>query len=1393
MSQTEQLNIKVSESGAKGVADMLMSIAKEARAAGNAVKKLRDQVGKGGAKASVAEVKKADTTSEANKAKRNAKRIADVEIAQAKRSSEARQRQELKVLAAKRKSDTKILASSIRTSTSELKNVTDAAARKVAATEKSIEAKLRADARILASDDRAIAKQQANAAKLSASNLKMRDSQIEAAKKVAQKKKSSALAALSAVAKADAREISSAKRVSEASKRLAQKTSDAKILAAERAQRAAMRVVMQLSAAEDRAAAKAERAAKRVGDAKVRSSERAYVALQKNIAAQHKLTQSIKSTSSGLRGLGNQVFFAQRAFAALGGVIAVGTYLKMSDTFQNMDNRIRLVTKGSKQFAIVQARLQKVARETRQSLSATTETYVRLRKATLSSGLSQERLFGVMKTLNQMLAVSGASAIETEQSMRQLSQAFSKGKLDGDEFRSIGENMPDILTALQKSLGVTEGELRNMSEAGKLTTAVMVEAFEGNRASAAANFGKSITTIGQAWQVLKDNVLKAVGSFNSSSGAIGILTKLVILLADNLWVVGLALQGLATYSFAKLTKSAVVFGRTLLTSTIPAMWSYVAALRAGQAAQASASFIGPLTMMQSAAQSPLVKFLVTPVTTSVAQLTKAFGLVGSIGAAAAVAGAAFGGWKLGGYIDDLLGISDAFGNVESVSAEDILAKRSKELAALEKQAATGEVTTSGSSMMERLANTAKLATLTKDQLEKEIHIAKIKRTVALGQIESIRVAKELKQQSLDKAAAEKEFLRVQVMARAEITKIVTALDSTRTKKLAMTNAFNELQQAVDAAGTSIENINLAYARIKEQGRTGSDKALEAKTEDLRILNIDDEDERLRQTIHLTNLRSRAQEEGTSVNDLWLKSLEKTSKLQSEVNEKTRVDLAIKKRQDELAKKSGRGSSRTRKDPNAALNKLLNSINPIIAAQKQLSDNWDILSDAVNRGVISHERAGKVYNMLRDELADTLDPLAALQKANQKLVKEFGMSEKALTRNAAVAAATKTIIRSLGEQYQASGDVMKAVTEAITKNFQLQDVNEADRKREASINSVTESILSRTQALEQYKITLLGIAAHTTLEDDQAQLARLNALKAQYPQVADSLQKLSDGTIGMTDEQEQLHLSNKRLQTDLADYERLYDGTAQGLTNFQVMTEAAKLKQAQFEWQIKNSHSAVRDIRELLSKPAMEDLFITSVANAYLEFEQIVVDGTMAIQDSFGDLISGSGASWEDFTDTLRDSFSSMVDTMLEELTRLLIRMALVSAIKATLGADVLGGPQAPLITSVVNKYPGHRHGGTVKKFAHGGNFQVGGAGGPDTKLVQFMASPGENVHVTNPGQSRLDNRGPSQAPAEPSIVVNNIMDPDQAVAAMSSPQGVRVIKNVMLDNAPQLRRFLNQG
>jgi tape measure domain-containing protein len=76
-------------------------------------------------------------------------------------------------------------------------------------------------------------------------------------------------------------------------------------------------------------------------------------------------------------------------------------------------------------------------------------------------------------------------------------------------------------------------------------------------------------------------------------------------------------------------------------------------------------------------------------------------------------------------------------------------------------------------------------------------------------------------------------------------------------------------------------------------------------------------------------------------------------------------------------------------------------------------------------------------------------------------------------------------------------------------------------------------------------------------------------------------------------------------------------------------------------------------------------------------------------------------------------------------------------------------------------------------FANGGSFQVGGTGGTDSQLVQFMASPDENVTIETPEQVRRRRNIEQGAGGNKSVIVNmDVRTPDVG--------GFRRSKNQML-------------
>jgi hypothetical protein len=116
--------------------------------------------------------------------------------------------------------------------------------------------------------------------------------------------------------------------------------------------------------------------------------------------------------------------------------------------------------------------------------------------------------------------------------------------------------------------------------------------------------------------------------------------------------------------------------------------------------------------------------------------------------------------------------------------------------------------------------------------------------------------------------------------------------------------------------------------------------------------------------------------------------------------------------------------------------------------------------------------------------------------------------------------------------------------------------------------------------------------------------------------------------------------------------------------------------------------------------------------------------------------------WADWVVDRKASFSDLITSMLKDIVRLQAKSWLDPKTKDA-SNWLSGGGLGKLFEGMFNPAgaPIASQGfgmagdaGTLLGFANGGDFTVGGAGGTDSQLVAFRATPGENVSVRTPGQ-----------------------------------------------------------
>lgn len=122
---------------------------------------------------------------------------------------------------------------------------------------------------------------------------------------------------------------------------------------------------------------------------------------------------------------------------------------------------------------------------------------------------STEEIVQFTETLNKMGVVSGTSANEISNALYQINQAMGAGKFQGDEFRSVSENLPLALEAVAKYKKVSVGALKDLAKKGEITSDVFKKAIFSMADEIDDRFKKMPITWGQIWNIMKNQMLMA--------------------------------------------------------------------------------------------------------------------------------------------------------------------------------------------------------------------------------------------------------------------------------------------------------------------------------------------------------------------------------------------------------------------------------------------------------------------------------------------------------------------------------------------------------------------------------------------------------------------------------------------------------------------------------------------------------------------------------------------------------------------------------------------------------------------------------------------------------------------------------------------------------------------
>ena len=256
-------------------------------------------------------------------------------------------------------------------------------------------------------------------------------------------------------------------------------------------------------------------------------------------------------------------------FATLGGVIgaafSVNQIVRYADSFRNIENQLRLVTASTMELQRAQEGVLSVANETFASLDTTARLYANLERFAGQFLGSQQETLALTQAINQAALVSGASVSEASNAIRQLNQSIAGGVLRAEEFNSIMENLPRLGEAIADGLGASVGELRQLVNAGEVTSGQLIEAIRSQFEQLGSEAQSAVQTIDQAFVVLRNNLTVELGE--RFARAQDLIVDGILLIADNLDLVINAAEGVAA-AFAVFAAPAALAAVTALISPI---------------------------------------------------------------------------------------------------------------------------------------------------------------------------------------------------------------------------------------------------------------------------------------------------------------------------------------------------------------------------------------------------------------------------------------------------------------------------------------------------------------------------------------------------------------------------------------------------------------------------------------------------------------------------------------------------------------------------------------------------------------------------------------------------------------------------------------------------------
>lgn len=268
-----------------------------------------------------------------------------------------------------------------------------------------------------------------------------------------------------------------------------------------------------------------------------------------------------------------------------------------ADELTSIRSRINLINDGSQTTAEIMDKIYGAANRSRGSYIDMADSVAKLNMLAKDAFSSNDEAIAFVEQLNKQFKISGASIQESSAAMYQLTQAMAAGKLQGDEFRSIMENAPLLAQSIANEMGLSVGQLKEMSSQGLITADIIKNALLGSAEETNEKFAEIPMTFAEVGQSIQNQLIQAFqpvleqistipqsGEFQALSEGVGVAIRGMAVAAQG--SIGLISAAFAGLRIAISTTKNIVFSfAQLIVTAMPPVVAAIVGVTAAFIAQ----------------------------------------------------------------------------------------------------------------------------------------------------------------------------------------------------------------------------------------------------------------------------------------------------------------------------------------------------------------------------------------------------------------------------------------------------------------------------------------------------------------------------------------------------------------------------------------------------------------------------------------------------------------------------------------------------------------------------------------------------------------------------------------------------------------------------------------